>query len=402
MTELPNTVQNKVVTQRIIGHLTGAEPGPTTVFVGGLHGNEPAGVIALQQLMQELKQENITIKGNIYAVAGNLWALRHGQRFQQEDLNRLWTLPTIKKLIAGNYDPSENEDRKEQCELYDTFSEIVKNETGPFYFFDLHTTSSRTIPFITVNDNLLNRRFTSQYPVPIILGIEEYLVGPLLSYVNELGYVAFGFEGGQHDDPQAVINHKAFSYLSLAFSGCIPQTAVQVKRSETILRDQSKEKRGFFEIFHHYPLQKTDTFIMEPGFTNFQSIGKGQLLAHKNGKPIIARYKGEIFMPLYQQQGRDGFFVVRSIPKVFMHLSRWLRKLHVDALLPVLPGVRWQSRKKDTIIVDIRIARFFTKDFFHLLGYRSREIDRFHILMKNREKAAKTAAYKDTEWYSRN
>ncbi|MCW8982266.1 MAG: succinylglutamate desuccinylase/aspartoacylase family protein, partial [Altibacter sp.] len=68
MTELPNTVQNKVVTQRIIGHLTGAEPGPTTVFVGGLHGNEPAGVIALQQLMQELKQENITIKGNIYAV----------------------------------------------------------------------------------------------------------------------------------------------------------------------------------------------------------------------------------------------------------------------------------------------------------------------------------------------
>ncbi|MAP53512.1 succinylglutamate desuccinylase/aspartoacylase family protein [Altibacter sp.] len=402
MTEIPNTVQNKVVTQRIIGHLKGAEPGPTIVFVGGLHGNEPAGVIALQQLMAELKQANVPLKGSIYAIAGNLWALRHGKRYQKEDLNRLWTFPTIKKLISGSFDTSENEDRKEQCELYATFSEILENEKGPFYFFDLHTTSGTTIPFITVNDNLLNRKFTSQYPVPIILGIEEFLVGPLLSYVNELGYVAFGFEGGQHDDLQAVINHKAFSYLSLAFSGCIPHTLSQVEKSAAILSNQCSDKRGFFEIFHHHSLQATDAFIMAPGFENFQSIEKGQLLAHKNGRPIIAQYKGKIFMPLYQKQGGDGFFVVRSIPKIFMHLSRWCRKFHIDALLTLLPGVRWQSKKKDTLIVDIRIARFFTKDFFHLLGYRSRVIDRFHILMKNREKAARTSAYKDADWYLRN
>ena len=36
-------------------------------------------------------------------------------------------------------------------------------------------------------------------------GIEEYLNGPLLSYINELGYVAFGFEGGQHDDISAIV-----------------------------------------------------------------------------------------------------------------------------------------------------------------------------------------------------
>ena len=56
--------------------------------------------------------------------------------------------------------------------------------------------------------------------MPIVLGIEEFLNGPLLSYINEMGYVAFGFEGGQHDSPLAYKNHKSFIYLSLLYAGC--------------------------------------------------------------------------------------------------------------------------------------------------------------------------------------
>ena len=40
---------------------------------------------------------------------------------------------------------------------------------------------------------------------PIVLGIEEYLQGPLLSYINTLGYVSLGFESGQHDNKQAIL-----------------------------------------------------------------------------------------------------------------------------------------------------------------------------------------------------
>src|SRR5690606_7416931 len=118
------------------------------------------------------------------------------ERFESEDLNRLWTRSRMKKLPT-NPGSAENKDIAEQVEINKVIQTILTNEEGPFYFFDLHTTSSETLPFLTINDSLLNRAFTTQYPLPIILGIEEYLDGPVLSYINELGYVAFGFEAGQ-------------------------------------------------------------------------------------------------------------------------------------------------------------------------------------------------------------
>ena len=109
----------------------------------------------------------------------------------------------IEALSKDNFQPV-NEDEIELAELFALIQEIIQNQSGPLYFFDLHTTSSQSIPFIPVNDSLINRAFAQQYPLPLILGIEEYIEGPVLSYINELGFVSFGFEGGQHTDPISV------------------------------------------------------------------------------------------------------------------------------------------------------------------------------------------------------
>ena len=82
------------------------------------------------------------------------------------------------------------------------------------------------MPFITINDALINRKFSEQFPVPIVLGIEEYLNGPLLSYINQMGYVSLGFESGQHDDFSAITNSIAFVYLALVYSGVLKEEAV--------------------------------------------------------------------------------------------------------------------------------------------------------------------------------
>jgi len=58
------------------------------------------------------------------------------------------------------------------------------------------------------------------------LGIEEFLEGPLLSYINELGYLAIGFEAGQNDRLASFENHKAFIYLSMLHSGFIDRTSL--------------------------------------------------------------------------------------------------------------------------------------------------------------------------------
>jgi hypothetical protein len=397
-----STLEKSIEVNRIIGAINGSGSGPTAIFVGGIHGNEPAGVFALHNVLESLKKSEIPIKGNIYAIAGNLWALEKGRRYQEEDLNRLWSKEKVQNLRNGALQNPKNQDVKEQIAIYATCKDILDKEAGPFYFFDLHTTSSETMPFITVNDNLLNRKFTSQYPIPIVLGIEEYLEGPLLSFVNELGYVAFGFEGGQHEDVSSIENHKAFVYLSLVFTGCLAKEDIDFDHQFGILAKHTLSSRGFYEIFNHYKINNADTFLMNPGFVNFQSIKKGQELAVNNKKLIISRHNGRIFMPLYQRQGGDGFFIVRSIPPFLLRLSALLRKIRLDQLLTYLPGVRWQSKKRDALVVNRKLARYFTKDFFHLLGYRSKKIDRVHLVMKNRETVSRKKDYKNESWWNKN
>jgi succinylglutamate desuccinylase len=384
---------------RLIGQYRGEQPGPTLIFTAGIHGNEPAGIFALKDVFEKLKSQNIAFKGDMFAIGGNLSALEKGVRYKEADLNRVWHEDSVSDIRNGREYSSENESL-EQKEIYDLIKKLLQKATGPVYFFDLHTTSSDTIPFITVNDSLLNRKFTQQYPVPMILGIEEFLDGPLLSYINELGYVAFGYEGGQHDTLESINNHTAFIFLSLVFSGCLKRSQIEYQKNYDLLYKNSMRSQIIYEIIRRHEIQTKDHFVMEPGFTNFQHIKKGQLLAKSNGNKIAASESVQIFMPLYQGKGNDGFFEIRSVPKVFLNLSAVLRTVRFDKLLPLLPGVTWSNNKKEKLIVNLKVARFFSKQFFHLLGYRSKQIDSTHLRMKNREAASRTRDYKGAPWMS--
>lgn len=380
---------------RTIGQLEGDEEGPCCIFIAGVHGNEPSGVFALHEVFQDLKKRGVPIRGSIYAFEGNQWALERGQRYQTIDLNRLWTSDQIERLRSSDFSPS-NEDEVQQQELFHIIEELFKTKKGPFYFFDLHTTSSETRPFLTVNDSLLNRRFTKQYPAPIVLGIEEYLNGPLLSYINELGHVAFGFESGQHDAKASVENHMAFAYLSLVFTGAIGAENIDFKSTYHKL---GQKRSDFYEIYFRHQIKKGEAFEMQSGFVNFQPIKKGRLLAKSDGEEVKAHHDSLVFMPLYQSQGEDGFFLIKRIPSFFLWLSRKVRQKRMDRLLAYLPGIQWESEQRDTLIVDLRVARFLARDFLHLFGYRSSEVDVNHLVIKNREAVSKFEDYQDEHWY---
>ena len=55
-----------------------------------------------------------------------------------------------------------------------------------------------------------------------------------------------------------------------------------------------------------------------------------------------------------------------------MRVSRLLRNLHLHVLLPLLPGVRRDPDRPDSLRVDPRIARLLPVEVFHLFGYRKR------------------------------
>ncbi len=388
--------------RRLIGTRRFGNDGPTVVCFGGIHGNEPAGVLALESVFEKMaNREYPEAQGTFIGIRGNLQALTRKRRFLKYDLNRLWGRDRLEE-IYGMQPEDRTAEEKELCELRRLLTWILRKESPPFYFIDFHTTSSETLPFITINDAVINRKFSSLFPVPVILGIEEYLEGPLLSHLNEFGYVCLGFESGQHEDPQAVTNAEDFLWNTLHFAGILSDKDLPEARVHLIrLRESAKGDHRFYEIFYRHALEKVETFRMASGFRSFQPLTKGTLLAHDKGNPIYLKKKGILFMPLYQKQGEEGFFLIRKIPSWALRLSAWVRRWNFQNTLVWLPGVRWDTADHRRLLVNLRVARFFSKPLFHLLGYRSKQKDRTHLILANRERSARNEDYQDTFWYKR-
>lgn len=384
--------KKSILVDRTLFEIKGAANGPTVVFFAGIHGNEPAGLFALESVLGNVDIN--TVKGNIYAISGNLKALKEGKRYITKDLNRVWTENDIESLLQSNSIVSEHE---EQRALFNILRDIIENNEGPFYFIDFHTTSSKTIPFITINDAIINRKFSKKFPVPIVLGIEEYLNGPLLSYINTLGYVSLGFESGQHDSKKAISNCIAFINLVLKQTNSIINNDVNIHYDE--LKESAKHVTDFFEVSYLHRIKNSDAFDILPSFKSFEKIKKGELIAKHNNKVIVAKHSGRIFMPLYQKRGNEGFFIVRKIYPFFLSLSIFLRNIKADRLFTLMPGISWYNKEKGILKVNLKTAKFYAKSIFHLLGYRSREIDKTHLFVTNRERVSKTNSYLNERWF---
>ncbi|MCL7926874.1 MAG: succinylglutamate desuccinylase/aspartoacylase family protein [marine benthic group bacterium] len=366
------TVQNSGITEsnrRVVGRVRGTRPGPMVLVIAGLHGNEPAGVRAVERLFHTLGARDTPVRGEIVGLAGNLTALAHGRRFLVRDLNRSWTRRRIASIRARPGDVEESE----QLELLELIEDLLRGRESESIILDLHTTSSESIPFCTLGDTIRNREFARRLEIPVVLGIEEQIHGALLEYIGARGPVTVGVEGGQHDDPSSVDYHEHVLWTALVQAGCLD--AADVPDYET-RRGALVQARGglsrFFEVRARRAVSEGDGFAMRPGFRNFEPVTEGQPLADDRRGAVVAPEKGRIFLPLYQEQGDDGFFIVRPIHESWLRLSTVLRHLRFDRLARLLPGVHRSRRRPDTLLVDRRVARWQVTPLFHLLGYRKR------------------------------
>jgi succinylglutamate desuccinylase len=357
---------------RILGTYGGDNRGPLLICLGGIHGNEPAGVVAAQRVLEDLHARRPTFQGEFVALTGNRAALARGRRYIQEDLNRLWFPERIKALRSPSHEVAFGPEDYEQQQLLNVIESLLARRQGPVVFLDLHTTSAGGVPFLVISDVTVNRRLASGLPAPVILGLEEYLDGTVLSCVNEQGYIAIGFEGGQHEDPSVVKNHEAVVWLTMLAIGCVRQQEVIpiVNPLREHLAEQTRRLPRMLEIRYRHPVGEEDKFAMEPGYLHFQKVEHGQLLARDRQGEIRAQEEGFILMPLYQNQGSDGFFLVREIKPFWLSLSNHARRLGLETILPWLPGVQHHPEEKDTFILNLRRAPQFINELFHLLGFR--------------------------------
>lgn len=364
----------------IFQHIAG-DHAPTMVFVAGLHGNEPAGV----QALQEVFSENIPhIKGNIYAFAGNRTALVAGQRFIDVDLNRAWTAADFAK--AALLEPDADDEWTELAKLRELITQIIERHgKGTLQFYDLHTTSAESCPFLPFNDALMNREVAVNFPVPLILGIEEHLDGSFMSYINDLHFPALAFEGGSHHDPESKERHVAFIRLSMHLSGVVECPAGELHDLRETLHCTGIAEAGFYEILHRHQVDPDCGFLMRPGFHNFQSIQRGQPVADDLTGPILATHTGRIFMPLYQSKGSDGFFIVRRVSAFWLRTSAWLRRRNIQKVVKWLPGVHPHPERTRVYLANPKITLFLRREIFHLLGFRVRTLADGKLMLIQRD-----------------
>ncbi len=358
--------------KREIGQYGDPNQDPWLICIGGIHGNEFAGVAAIQRVFQKLQQAQIPIHGNFIGIAGNLQALSKGQRYLRKDLNRMWVPERIDRLqdgpINGEFKLAED---REQAELFERLERILQPANRRLYFLDLHTTSSHSAPFAIFGDTLRNRRFARHFPVPLILGLEEVLDGVLIEYLTNLGHIAMAFEGGQHEAPESVDRLEAAIWIALMNAGLVRSTDVpRAGQYDRLLAQACKGLPHVSEVVYRHEITPEDHFQMHPGFKNFQKIRKNQRLAIDRNGQIKAPANARILMPLYQGLGNDGFFLVRDVHPLWLKFSSLLRRLRIDKLIPYLPGIRRHPKDANTFIVNTVVARLFTIEVFHLLGYR--------------------------------
>lgn len=304
--------------KRLLGYHNQGIEGPSFIAIAGIHGNEPAGIYALERVFTKLSELDTPFRGKFVGVAGNIAALEKQKRYIEKDLNRQWTPENVNYLLhtdKQHLSSSEDLEQKSLLILFDYFRrQHPKNQ--PLFQLDLHTFSAEKGGAYCISPSIprINLEHALRCKVPVIIGMEKVFRGTTMNYFLDMNLSCFCFEAGQHNDPEAVNRFEACLWLTLVGLGCLKAEEVpNFKQYLKLLTNIGKDLPDMVRFVYRHPVNHADQFVMLPGYTNFQPISKGELLAHDKNGPIYSPRDGMILMPLYQKQGEDGFFIVEEV-----------------------------------------------------------------------------------------
>jgi succinylglutamate desuccinylase len=217
---------SKKSSERIVGSIDGDPDGPTIVVLAGMHGNEPAGVEAAENIFDMLKDVHPPINGRLTAIQANIPALEENVRYIDEDMNRLWFPSIIDRIRKTPEHKIDSSERLEIKRLLPILRDIKNKSEQPIFLVDLHTFSADGYMFTITSTDPRQRKLLSNLHIPMVFGIGKSLRGTALRYYQKQGFISFGLEGGQHQDELTEYNITSALILLLKTLGCIEQQYV--------------------------------------------------------------------------------------------------------------------------------------------------------------------------------
>jgi succinylglutamate desuccinylase len=267
---------------------TGANPGRTFSIIAGIHGDEPCGIRAFEELLPSLEIET----GTVHFIYGNPEAIARNVRQTEINLNRAFRPEdTLTESEKGSYE------RKRALE-------IMKYLDESDAMLDIHSSGTKgSMPFIICEPH----SFPVAEKLPFALrsyGWDNIHSGSTDYYMNKAQKMGVCVECGYHDDVSAVEKAKesivAFLRIFGAISGDMPASATNAPAN--LPPQKTIKAKSTYRT-------KAD-FSPTEDFADFQKITRGQVVGFDGEHKVIFDADGYIIFCRKRDSAFEEAFVV--------------------------------------------------------------------------------------------
>jgi len=221
---------------------------PEVAVVGGIHGDEPCGVRAVERLLDA--DEEFTRP--VAFIIANERAVERGERYVDVDLNR---------AFPGDTSADAHERR---------LAAALTDELAGCTVLALHSTQSHADPFAVVDGiDDVARSLVPPLPVSAAVDTANFVDGRLFAADADVVEVEAGLQGSAG----AVENATRITREFLTATGALPGDAVS-------------HEVPAFRLTRRLPKAPAETY--EVLVENFQPVGAGQTYAASDGDPLVA------------------------------------------------------------------------------------------------------------------
>lgn len=258
--------------------LDSGKPGPDVAIFAGIHGNEKAGVYALDELLLYLELG----AGSVYLAYGNPPAIEQDVRFVGKNLNRCFV-------------PGSNGGEYEDLRAKELMTVLDKTDA----LLDIHAFNDpEGEPFVICEEPSLE--IAQKMCVPIIsTNWADAEPGTADGYMYALGKTAICLECGP------VCLSEEYAELAVV-------SAMQfLKHFDMVDVDMafSTSPKSIVRADHSVTRTSQD-YVLEPGFKNFQQLEEGQPICTQDGETYFATAGECIIFPRYDPPiGAEAYII---------------------------------------------------------------------------------------------
>ena len=258
--------------------LVGELPGPTVTIMGGVHGNEPSGVIAIREVLTTLSLK----RGKVHFIIANLNAIKQNVRFTEMNMNRAFKAENL--LADGQQNTYERRRALEIMPFLDESSALL----------DLHSsTTPGSPPFVICEAH--SHEVATRLPYSIISsGWDIIHPGGTDYYMNLRQSKGICVECGYMLDENGPAIARDSIRIFLTALGLIDGEIPPVTPNQKLIHADS--------VYH-----TTTDLRLARKFDDFETISVGTLIGTDGGNEVLAENDGVIIFARDTAGKGEGF-----------------------------------------------------------------------------------------------